>query len=287
MNMSEDWNLKYRTDPRSTDELLSLALTKDMDADNEEFWHPVRSLQYRLRTVIERIEELLRNGDPKSRDTAATILGQSSVKEKWSVPRCVENLLSAMSRETSPKVLSSLIHALGNLHDERSVEAALPYATHPDHEVRYAVVHCLNGHAIDNAIHAMIQLSSDSDRDVRNWATFGLGSQIETDTPAIRDALVARLEDDDAEIRGEALVGLAERGDVRVAASFLRELTTIDPETLRNWVLAIDTANAIVRLAEEAGALIWLPVLEKLQALRISDSSRVAAAITRCTSDPT
>lgn len=286
MSNSEDWSLKYRTDPRSSDELLNLALTKDMDTDNEEFWHPVRSLHYRLPTIIDRVEELLRSSDPKSRDTAATILGQNSLKEKWAVSRCVDLLLSAIQKETSVDVLPSIIHALGNLQDLKGVEAVLPFAKHPDSDVRYAVVHSISGHVDQRAIHALIQLSSDPDRDVRNWATYGLGSQIETDTTAVREALLARLEEDDVEIRGEGLVGLARRGDARVVTPLLHELATTDPDSLRNG-LAIDAANAIVRLAEKTGAPTWLPVLEKLHSLEISDSSRVTAAITRCTSGPT
>src|SRR4051794_40063209 len=107
MNASEDWNLAYRTDPRPTDELLHLGLTKDIDADNEDYWHPIRSLQHRLPAIIDRIERLLQSEDPKSRDTAATILGQNSLKDKWAVLQCGDRLLTAMQRETSPEVLSS------------------------------------------------------------------------------------------------------------------------------------------------------------------------------------
>jgi HEAT repeat protein len=257
-----------------------------MDADNEDYWSPIRSLQYRLPVIVDRIEQLLQSQDPKSRDTAATILGQNGVKDKWEISRCGDRLLSAMKQETSSTVLSSLIHALGNLHDTRGIKAVLPFATHRDPEVRYAVVHCLNGHDNSHAVQAMIQLSSDPDRDVRNWATFGLGSQIETNTPAIRKALLARLDEEDAEIRGEAMVGLAERGDVGVVAPFLRELTTTDPDTLRNWTLAIDTAQAIIRFATETGAPSWLPVLEKLRSLHICEAPRIEAAIGRCTPGP-
>ena len=94
----------------------------------------------------------------------------------------------------------------------------------------------------------MIRLSSDTDHDVRNWATFGLGSQIEDDTPEIREALRANLGDPDHEIRGEAIIGLAERKDPEVADILIREWESSETVSL----LSIDAAGiaADARLIE-------------------------------------
>jgi HEAT repeat protein len=69
----------------------------------------------------------------------------------------------------------------------------------------------------------VIALSCDEDSNVRDWATFGLGSIIDIDSTAIREALLARLKDDDDETRIEAIEGLALRGDARVVPVILRE----------------------------------------------------------------
>ena len=66
-------------------------------------------------------------------------------------------------------------------------------------------------------VEAAIELTRDPDRDVRNWATFVLGLGFETDTPAVRDALAERIDDDDPATRAEALAGLVARRDPRAA----------------------------------------------------------------------
>ena len=93
----------------------------------------------------------------------------------------------------------------------------------PDAQVRYGVVFGLLEHEDERAIAALIHLASDSDRDVRDWAVFGLGTQIEADSPDIRVALRNALGDGDYEIRGEALVGLAKRRDRGVIPELFNE----------------------------------------------------------------
>src|SRR5262249_24072368 len=73
-----------------------------------------------------------------------------------------------------------------------------------------------------------IELSEDEDEDVRDWATFGLGTQIDLDTPQIREALAMRL-DDSGEAQGEAMVGLARRKEERVLKPLLEALSWADP----------------------------------------------------------
>jgi hypothetical protein len=80
--------------------------------------------------------------------------------------------------------------------------------------------------AIAIAVQTVLQLSADTDDDVRDWATFGLGTLLRLDTPAIRHALLARLDDAHHNPREEAMYGLAVRLDRRavpVLLDFLEE----------------------------------------------------------------
>ena len=79
-------------------------------------------------------------------------------------------------------------------------------------------------HQDQRSIDGLICLTMDSSVEVRDWATFGLGSMTEQDTPMLRQALLARLDDLDDIVRGEALVGLARRQDERVIEPLRRAL---------------------------------------------------------------
>jgi HEAT repeat protein len=130
-------------------------------------------------------------------------------------------------------------------------------------------------HEDEPAVLTLIALSSDPAVDVRSWATFGLGTQIDVDTPAIRNALMARLDDKDPEVRGEALVGLACRHDERVLRALPTELEKDDVV-----VLALEAAEIL--------AVAWLvPHLERLLASLEPDANeyfrqRLIKAIAAC-----
>jgi hypothetical protein len=170
---------------------------------------------------------------------------------------------------------------MGHLHDPRAVGPLAGLQSHSEARIRHAVVSSLCGCEEEQAIAALIKRSADHDRDVRNWATFGLGSQIDTDTNAIREALLARLEDEDDEIRGEALVGLARRGDIRVVPAMLKEMEAYETEVLRDWILIGDAADAVITQAKATGTKEWHPVLARLAALGIGNQIEIQAAMNR------
>jgi HEAT repeat protein len=69
-------------------------------------------------------------------------------------------------------------------------------------------------------------MSRDTDNNVRDWATFALGTLFDADTPEIRDALFDRVADPHDDTRSEALVGLARRSDPRVTDGLKTELAS-------------------------------------------------------------
>ena len=70
---------------------------------------------------------------------------------------------------------------------------------------------------------SLIDLTKHTQEDVRDWATFVL-SQTELNTPLVRNALIAAAEDEWADVRAEALEGLAMRAPDTACALVEREL---------------------------------------------------------------
>lgn len=211
--------------PRSSTDLLSLALSKMTDIDTEELWETIVILQDRLPEIYNDILALARSTDPRVLELAANILGQSRVEHKSMESQCVAELRHILSQANDASLLTSAIYAIGHRRDAGIVDAVLPFATHENAEVRHAVAFSLGACEDDKAIEALITLSRDSDYEVRNWATFGIGTLTERDTPEIRGALAARLHEEGEEAHGEALVGLVIRRDSRAIGPLLEHLT--------------------------------------------------------------
>lgn len=219
-----------RPDPRSTVDLFAAALALDFEDDPR--WSLVGALQRRATAeVFEAAADRCRGPDPRGRLLGVDVLGQLGIETRPFHERALPLLISLLD-DPDDAVAGAAGIALGHHSDLRAVDALVATAAHPSAEVRRGVVHGLLALDDARAIEALVRLSRDADDAVRDWATFGLGTQIERDTPEIREALFDRLDDADPDTRGEALVGLARRGDPRGVAPLREALAAGPPGTL-------------------------------------------------------
>jgi HEAT repeat protein len=191
--------------------------------------------------------------DAHKRRVAADILAQLGWQEKTYHEESVKILIRLLS-DSDPAVLQAAAIACGHRNSALTVQRLAELADHPSQNVRYGVSYGLAGRNDPLAIRALIGLTKDLDRDVRDWATFALGSQTELDTNDLREALRDRLTDADPEVRGEALVGLARRHDAQLKQAILDSL---NGEFHGDWMLE---AAEIVRDPE------FVPALRNLRA---------------------
>lgn len=201
--------------------------------------------------------------------SGSTILAGTDTAEV--LAKAADRLFAMLSTEEDTDVLDSVIAALGFLKNSeaftaRVIDVLLPYGQHPHEDVRYAVAAALWGSDDPRAIDTLLTLMTDSDSDVRDWATFGIGGTIETDSPAIREALFARLQDTDPTTEWEAMVGLARRGDSRVVDLLIALPYQVESRTLEE--------EAIIEAAKTTGDPRLLPQLESLKEQCLHDENR-------------
>jgi HEAT repeat protein len=254
------------------EELFDYALTTarvDPVLQSDDYWMCIRALHLRSdQAVFEQAASLSSDTDPLVRAVGADILAQLGTREGYPFSTESAPVLISLLRDTDRRVIASALYALGHLKRGDSAEL-VTFADHPSQDVSCALAYTLGDRSDDPACGALVILSGDQDLDTRNWATFGLGSLCEGDSPVIREAPVARLLDSDDEVRGEATVGLARRQDVRAAEAILRELGRED------------VLNLAIEAAEEIPRSEFLPRLEELLATHPDDED-IQRAVERC-----
>lgn len=126
-------------------------------------------------------------------------------------------LISLLETEVDGDVHWSIARALGATGDPRAIPVLVRLARHDDSDVRHRVACSLPaaiGDAVDGpGVDALVGLCADPDREVRNWATFGLGWQTNADGDLVRQVLRERTADGYSEVREEGVRGLARRRD--------------------------------------------------------------------------
>lgn len=253
----------------------TLRLSK-IDADSEERWAVVHALHRRDPVTVFGHARKLCSGKTLVERELGTDLLQiiGNPDEPPHHPMKAESIpvLLKLLEDPEPRVIASAIYVLGHLG---ALEERLEHHQHlVDHEsvwIRLAIACSLGSDgSAPNVVEALIKLTNDEDKETRNWATFSLGTQCEADSPEIREALFARLDENDHEIRGEAMVGLARRKDVRVLPNIKKEIESGYFSSLP------------FEAAEELADPILLPLLQDAAKWWDQDTYTLKAAIEAC-----
>ena len=224
--------------------------------------------------VLDEATCLLDGDDDRGRTLGADLLGRLVGAEPASRTAVLNALLAALAVERVPAAVASIVAALGHVGDPGTLGRIFPMANDASAEVRLAVafaVATISPQPLGpEARVALIRLSRDPDPEVRDWATFGLGTVSDVDGPDVRAALLARADDPSHEARAEALFGLAVRRDPRAVPHLIRALQS---PLVGGLEVEAAAASADPRL---------LPALWALQQTGAGDQSRLRRAIDRC-----
>ncbi|MCX5070385.1 HEAT repeat domain-containing protein [Micromonospora lupini] len=174
----------------------------------------------------------LADADRVVRAAACDLLGLTSAVHGDDLRSDAATALIALAdTEADPEVHFSIARALGATCDARGLPTLVALAGSPDSDVRFQVAVAVPALLDDPPAEAgeavLLNLCTDADPTVRDWATFGLGWVSTADGNAVRQALWDRTRDTNDEVRAEGVRGLARRRDPR-ALPLVRELLAQD-----------------------------------------------------------
>lgn len=217
--------------PASYEELSGRALRRG-EPWHDDWREPVRVLGGRgdEETFTAAAARLGEAADSPEALFAVEVLGRLGVGRL--TPRVVP-LLRELAREApDAQSLAAVASGLGHHGDPAALPELYGAAGHPSAEVREAVARALFGLVPgDDAqgVTVLTTLSADGWPRVREWAVTALAAMA-SDTEEVREALAARLADEDPATVAEAAAGLARRGEGARAEEALTLLLTTEPE---------------------------------------------------------
>jgi HEAT repeat protein len=203
------------TENSTNDELFLAALQGDYE--DEAAWDAVSALRRRgTDEVFHLAVNYCESAVPLERARGLNVLAELGAGRPQSErPHAGESVTIAIEhlRDEDPMVSDAAAWALAHLGGDAAISALITLRENADPDIRWAVANGLNGSERADAIAAIIELMDDPDDNVRDWATFALGTQCGVDTPEIREALRKRLSDSYVMARNEAVWGLAQHKD--------------------------------------------------------------------------
>ena len=198
------------------------------------FWENIRELRKRPnKEVYNKAFKLANSKIEKEKIIGIYVLAQLGFDPRFQQEKTVDLYFKLLENEKSPKVISAILSSISHNNEnlnEKQISKLIEFKTHKFVNVRFQLTLALSCLENENAIKTLIELSNDRDSDTRNWATFGVGTQLENDTEEIRIALWNRVTDKDKITRLEAISGLAKRKDRKIKSILKTELENIDED---------------------------------------------------------
>ncbi len=194
------------------------------------YWENIIELRSRANDEVHlRATQLCKSKIDKEKEIGVDLLAQLGFNPRVKQNETIDVYFELLKYAPSPKLLDNILSGIGHNNEiltDRQIQEIIKYKNHNYSDVRFSLVHALSRLENKHAIKALISLSKDKHHDIRNWATFGLGSQVELINDDIVNALYDRINDSHQETRFEAIVGLANRKDQRTKKIIIKELKT-------------------------------------------------------------
>jgi hypothetical protein len=174
--MKGNLNRKAWTDDKLLTHLLN-------NKSNKSRWDNISVLRSRpTKELFSKCVDLATSKKNKNRILGIDILAQFGTTPKPFLNRTLELYFDLLDREKNSEVLMSLLYAIGHNNEKLNkaqIGKLCSFADTKNNLVKEGLVSALLGIDNSNAIETLIKLSSHKLSHIRNWATFGIGTQIE------------------------------------------------------------------------------------------------------------
>lgn len=232
--------------------------------------------------VYEIAKDMCGSAELKKRVLGIDVLAQLGVPELPFAEETKEVLARLLECEEEKEVLVSACTAFGHLGSEKYIDKLLPLIDHSEPEVREAVVFGVMKNDTDEVTDALTNCLDDESSEVRNWATFAFVEYNNSNRPRVTGALRRRLGDGIQEVRGEALVALAQRKDEEGFRRLKDELKSNDVSVLALEAAGIWESGELLPLLREISEKGEPKVEEIDMAYDACAAGRVEEAATMC-----
>ncbi len=197
----------------SNDKLFTNLIDNTLEEDV--YWANIRELRSRPSDeVYKKAVELTKAYNPSHKSIGILILAQLGFKPRFNQSKTVNLYFELLNKKQDYKVIEDILYGIGHNNSNLStnqIDSIIKFASNEITEVRQALLSAISGINNPKAIEVLINLTNDSEDSIRDWATFGLGSQLDVSSPEILEALWQRTEDSVEEVRVEAIAGLVNR----------------------------------------------------------------------------
>lgn len=200
------------------------------------YWDNISELRSRPnKEVFQKAFNLLNSKSKKEKLIGIDVLAQLGFNPRPFIKETLKRYFELLDEENEKETLMSILYGIGHNNEELTttqIAKLIQFKNHKNIEVRQGLVSALLGIENEKAVNTLIELTEDKVSSIRNWATFGIGSQIEISNQKIKTALWNRVNDKHQETKLEAIVGLSNRGEKEVKEIISRELVLGEYGTL-------------------------------------------------------
>lgn len=229
------------------------------------YWEYISILRSRSsEEVFIKCTELINSDSANHKKIGIDVLAQLGLPPRKFLKQTLKIYFHLLKVEENPEILMSVLYGISHNNENLSkskIHLLCSFAKNENKLIKEGLVAALIGIEDKLAIETIIKFSSDKINQIRNWATFDLGTLLTIDNEKIRTALWKRVNDKHQETRLEAIIGLANRKDQRINEIIIQELKAGE--------MGILLLEAVLEMKSKE----FLPIMKKQMKLIQNDKS--------------